>query len=70
MHPLPAGGLSLLPNFQKGGLIGSHFLEGEILNNKKIIKQKCLSTITKILNWQSLTSLLLKDKIGVKDEKC
>ena len=28
VHPLSVGGLSLLPNFQKGGVTGSHLLEG------------------------------------------
>ena len=28
VHPVSPGGLSLLPNFQKGGLTGSQFSEG------------------------------------------
>ena len=44
-------------------------LKPEILNDKKY-KQKCLSTITKNLNWQILTKNLvtLKDRLGLKME--
>ena len=49
-------------------------LKSEILNTKenKIQKPKCLSAITKNLNWQILTknSVTFKRSDGVKDEKC
>ena len=46
-------------------------LKSEILNTKKY-KPKCLSAITKNLNWQILTKNLvtLKRQDGVKEEKC
>ena len=46
-------------------------LKSEILNDKKNYKQKCLSAITKNLNWQILTtnSVTFKRWDGFKDEK-
>ena len=39
-----------------------HKLKPEILNDKKIYKQKCLSTIAKNLNWQILTQNVVSFK--------
>ena len=47
-------------------------LKSEILNDKKNCKPKCLSAMTKNLNWQILTKNLVTFQRwdGIKDEKC
>ena len=60
-------------NFFQGG---SSFyirnkLKSEISNDKKVYRRKCFSVITKNLNWQILTKILvvIKRWDGVKDER-
>ena len=52
-------------------LLHKNKLKSEILNNKSNYKPKCLSAITKNLNWQVFTKNLVTFKRldGVKDEK-
>ena len=59
------------------GREGSQFyikkkLKDETLNDKKNYKPKCLSAVTKNLNWQILSKNLVTFKRNdwVKDEKC
>ena len=79
MHPFPLsageGGLSLLPNFQKGGLgrisVFRDFNETLTLMTEKIYKQKMFfSILTKNLNREILIKNLVtfKRRNWIKDE--
>ena len=60
-------------NFFQGGysFYIRNKLKSGISNDKKVYRRKCFSVITKNLNWQILTKILvvIKRWDGVKDER-